>query len=483
MLTDRLSPLDEAFLRIETEAAHMHVGWTLRAEGEPPTTDELREHVAGRLDQLPRFRRRALVSRLHDPVWVDDPEFDIANHVTRAAVQEPGDEADVEELAGRLLSEPLERERPLWHLHIVEGLRDGGFAVVGRAHHALVDGIAAVEVAQLLLDAEPQPSASAPSAWAPAPSPSFATRALATVAERVRVGRTAGLLAVRALSNPGVVADAAAALRQLGGALAPITAAAPKTALNRRIGPRRAVAFAELSLPAAKAVGRRRGATVGDVVLATAALALGRVLRRAGASVPWLRAMVPVNTRPQGTGFELGNKLSFVFVELPAGERSPRAALDEVARQMREHKRAGNAGALDGVLRAARFAPLALRDLIGWVATRPQTFNAVVSNVPGPRQPLYLLGRPVRAAYPAVPLARGHGLSVGILSYGDVLHVGLHADPDIVPDLREVARDFTSSFDALRFALAPRPPQPPDPAPEPSGWASGRGELERVLGW
>lgn len=248
--------------------------------------------------------------------------------------------------------------------------------------------------------------------------------------------------------------------------------------MNRAIGPRRTVAFAELSLPVAKSVARRRGATVGDVVLATAALALGRALRRTGEVHPWLRTMVPVNTRPRDAGRELGNRISFVFVELPVAERRPRAVLDEVARQMGEHKRCGNAGALDGLLRMARFAPLPVRDLLAWLATRPQTFNTVVSNIPGPREPLYVLGRRLRAAYPAVPLARGHGLSVGVLSYRDVLHVGLYADPGVVPDLDEVADDFSSSFDALRFAVAPPPPKEPDPAgPEPSVLAGQRADV------
>jgi len=467
VLVDRLSPLDEAFLRIESDAAHMHVGWTLLVEGEPPAIDLLREQVASRLDLLPRFRRRALTSVFHDPMWVDDGEFDISRHVVHASLPPPGEEPELHAFVGGLLSETLDRRRPLWQLHIVDGLRDGEFAVVGRAHHALVDGIAALEIAQLLFDAEQHAQEPEPSRWLPASPPPLATRAIETFAERVRLARALGSRALRALAIPDAVSDGAAALRQLGSALAPVATAAPRTALNRPIGPRRTVAFAELSLPAAKAVGRRRGATVGDVVLATAALALGRTLRRTGESHPWLRTMVPVSTRPRGAGAELGNQISFVFVELPVGERDPCAALDEMARQMGKHKRAGNSTALDGVLRAARFAPLPVRDLIGWLATRPQTFNAVVSNVPGPREPLYLLGRPVRAAYPAVPLAQGHGLSVGVLSYRDVLHVGLYADPGVVPDVSEVACDFTRSFDALRFELAPRPPEPLEPGPEP----------------
>jgi diacylglycerol O-acyltransferase len=470
MLVDRLSPLDEAFLRVETESAHMHVGWTLLGEGEPPAAEELRAHIGARLDLLPRFRCRAATSFLHDPMWVDDEDFDLSQHVTRMSLPAPGDERQLRAVAGGLFSEPLDRRRPLWSFHIVDGLRDGGFAIVGRAHHALVDGVSAVEVAQLLLDIDPDSRETDPVVWEPAPAPPLASRALASIADRTRLVRATGSLALRTLVNPAGLGEGASALRRIGGALAPLAGAAPRTALNRAIGPRRTVGFAELSMPAAKGVARRRGATVGDVVLATASLAFGRALRRAGESHPWLRTMVPVNTRPQDAGRELGNRISFVFVELPVGERRPETALDEVARQMGEHKRSGNAGVLDGILRAARFAPLPVRDLLAWLATRPQTFNTVVSNIPGPQQPLYVLGRRLRAAYPAVPLARGHGLSVGILSYRDVLHVGLYADPGVVPDIDEVARDFTWAFDALRFAVAPRAPEPPEPtAPESGG--------------
>ncbi len=481
MAIDRLSALDEAFLRLDSRATPMHVGWTLLADGQPPAVEELREHVAGRLHLLPRFRRRPLISalRLHDPVWADDPHFDLANHIATVTVDEPRGPAELRALAGQLLCLPLDREHPLWRLWLVDGLRDGRFAVVGQAHHALVDGLAAVEVAQLLLDADPGVPAEGAHPWSPAPEPSLAERALATVAERARVGRAVGSLALKALVNPGVAGEGAEALRRLGSALEPVAGAAPRTAVNRKIGPRRSVAFAELPLAAAKELGREHGATVNDVVLATAALALGRYLRRAGECHPWLRTLVPVSTRPDGTHAELGNRVSFVLVELPVGERSPGAALEEVARQMSEHKSAGSAGAFDGLLHAARFAPLPVRDAIGWIATRPQTFNLVVSNLPGPRDSLYVMGRPLRAAYPAVPLARGHGLSVGILSYRGVLHVGLYADPHVVPDVIDVAHDFTRSFDALRFALGPRPPEPG--APEPTPLDRERARRERVF--
>jgi WS/DGAT/MGAT family acyltransferase len=360
---------------------------------------------------------------------------------------------------------------------LVDGLRDRRFAVVGQAHHALVDGLAAVEVAQLLLDGDARALPARPRPWSPTPEPSLAERALATVAERARVGRAAGSLALRALVNPSAAGEGIEALRRLGSALEPVAGAAPRTALNRRVSPRRAVAFAELPFAAAKELGRDLGVTVNDVVLATAALALGRYLRRTGECHPWLRTLVPVSTRPAGTHAELGNRISFVLVELPIGERSPGAALAEVCRQMREHKSADSAGAFDGLLHAARFAPLPVRDAIAWVATRPQTFNVVVSNLPGSPSALYLLGRQLLAAYPAVPLPRGHGLSVGILSYCGVLHVGLYADPKVVPDVVDAAHDFTRSFDALRFALAPRAPEPSEPEPGPGEPAPRDGEL------
>jgi WS/DGAT/MGAT family acyltransferase len=478
MTADRLSALDESFLRIESRAAHMHVGWTLLVEGEPPTTIELREQVASRLELLPRFRRRVMTSRirLHDPVWVDDPQFDIVRHVRRVPLADPGGPAELRALAGGLLSVPLDRRRPLWRIYLIDGLRDRRFAIVGQAHHALVDGIAAVEVAQLLLDAEPAAPRALPRRWTPARTPGLLDRALASAGERARVGRTLGSLALRALADPATVGEGIAELRRIGSALSAIGTAAPPTLLNRPIGPVRSVAFADLSLEAAKDVGRRAGATVNDVLLATAALALGRHLRHAGQSHPWLRVLVPVSTRAPRSCGELGNRISVVFVELPIGQRDPRAALQAVCAQTREHKRADVAGGLDGVLRAAALAPAQLRDALAWLVTRPQTFNAVVSNIPGPKQPLYLLGRPVRAAYPAVPLVQGHGLSIGVLSYCGVLHVGLYAHPGVVPEVIEVARDLTSSFDALRFAFAPT-----SPAPEPAPFGSGAELESRVL--
>jgi WS/DGAT/MGAT family acyltransferase len=470
MTVDVLSALDESFLRLETEAAHMHVGWTMFVEGEPPSLSELRAHVSQRLEHLPRFRRRVLSSRLrlHDPVWVDDERFDIAEHVRVVRVPGGGGPAATRRLAGELLSVPLDRRRPLWRLYLLDGLDAGRFAVVGQVHHALVDGIAAVEMASLLLDAEPLSRPPRASTFAPVPPPRLFDRARASFGERVALSRTASSVALRTLGSPG---EASYELRRLGSALSAVGARAPETAHNRKIGPDRSVAFARLSLHAARQLGRRQAATVNDVVLAAASLALGRYLRRCGESHPWLRTLVPVNMR-SAPGAQEGNRTAAMFVELPVGERDPRAVLHEVARQTAEHKRDAHAGVIDALLQASRLAPLPLRDAAAWVAARPQTFNAVLSNIPGPNAPLYLLGRRVQAAYPAVPLVQGHGLSIGAVSYCGGLHIGLYAAPEVVPDVVDVAHDLTSSFDALRVALEPKAPGPvgaPGPGrPRPS---------------
>lgn len=461
MTVDSLSALDECFLRLETPSAHMHVGWTLVLEGEPPSLAALRRHVAARLEKLPRFRRRVVSSRmrLHDPLWVDDETFDLTRHVLGVPAPPGAGIAELRALAGELLSSPLDRRRPLWRLHLITGLRPGRFAIVAQAHHALTDGLGEVALATLLLDCAPVTMPQLPRRFEPLPTPGIADRIAASAGERLRLARSMGEVALRGAINPRAVGEGIGALRRLGGALAALGTRAAPTALNRPIGSRRAVAFTRLALAAAHEVGRRHGATADDVVLATATLALGRQLRRSDECHPWLRVLVPVDTRAAGAG-GLGNQVSGVFVELPVGERDPLAVLKEVARQTHQHRRAGHAEPVDAVLRASRLAPVTVRDVVAWLLSRPQAFNTVLSQIPGPAEPRYLLGRRVQAAYPAVPLVQGHGLSVGVLSYCGTLHVGLYADPDIVPDLTAVARDYSRAFDSLRAAVDPRPPSP-----------------------
>jgi len=441
---DRLSALDAAFLDLETPHAPLHVGWTLRFGGRAPSVAALRRHVDGRLDRIPRFRRR-LAAPGGQLAWIDDPAFHVARHVHHVSLPAPGGPGALREAAGVLLGAPLDHDRPLWRLHLVDGVADDEFAIVGQAHHALVDGIAAVEVALLLFD---DGSPAAPSRWRPQAAPSGSRAAAAAARDRVAGGARALAGAGRLAARPQ---DGAALLRAGAQAVSDALVPAPPTALDRSRTHRRAVAFGGAPLQDVRDAGRRRGATVNDVLLAATALALGRALARRGEHPRALKALVPVNVRA-GDAAALGNAISFTAVELPLDTRDPTAVLRAVRDRTRVAKRGGAAEPLGALARAADLLPARARGALARNAARATSFNAVVSNVPGPPVALALLGRPLRAVHPAVPLLDGHGLTIGALSYAGRLHLGVYADAEVLPDAVDVARDLESAFDALRLA-------------------------------
>jgi diacylglycerol O-acyltransferase len=443
---DRLSALDAAFLDLDSATAPLHVGWMIGVEGRPPSLPALRRHVEARLEHLPRFRRRVRRPRLGlgDAHWTDDASFDIARHVHAVTLPAPGGPGELRRLAGTLLSRPLDPAHPLWRLYLVGGLR-GGWAVIGQAHHALVDGIAAVEVAMLLFDVAGHPPARwAPSRWQPQSPPPAPVAAVAFARSRVVSAARAARTAAATVSHGGNVP---AAVRQLA-------APAPATALNRSATPQRSVAFAVVSLEGARDAGRRHGATINDVLLAAATLSLGRALRRRGERPATVKVLMPVNLRDGGDTGAIGNRISFVMVTLPVAITDPVAVLRNVRAQTRARKDGGAAAPLELVSEMADLLPGAARRIVARAAARTASFNAVVSNVPGPPVELELLGRRVTSIFPAVPFLHGHALSIGALSYRGRLHCGVYADAEVVPDAAHVARDLEAAFDALR--LVPR---------------------------
>lgn len=454
---DRLSALDASFLDLDTAVAPLHVGWTMRFEGTTPPLAQLRRHLEARLDHVPRFRRRVAAPRmgLGDLRWSDDPGFDIAHHVHALRLAAPGGPAELRELAGTLLSVPLDPGRPLWRLYLVDGLRDGGFAVIGQAHHALVDGIAAIEVALLLFTPDP-PARARPELpagpWLPARPGSVADSAKDALRARVGgSGRTA-----RALVTAARRTDAAR-LREVAGALESFARPSPPTSLDRTVGPAREVAFATTDLEGVRDAGRRHGGTINDVLLAACAIALGRALRRRGEHPEAVKVLVPVNVR-DGTaeGAAAGNKISFVGVDLPVAETDPVRVLRRVRAQTRAAKAAGEAGPLAAIADAADALPASARRVVTRTAARAASFTAIVSNVPGPPVDLELLGRPLAALFPAVPCLDGHALTIGALSYRGRLNVGVTADAVVVPDAVDLARDLEQAFDLLRVLPAAR---------------------------
>lgn len=434
---DRLSALDAAFLDLETVQAPLHVGWTLKLDGPAPSVAALRRHIDARLDALPRFRRR-----VEGQQWVDDAGFDVGRHVHGMTLAAPGGAGELRALAGRLLGRPLDMQRPLWRLTRVDGLAGGGWAIVGQAHHALVDGIAAIQVALLLFDGVE----ATPSSWTPSPAASAARVAQAGIS---RAARTVGGVLRRPSFPASEVRAAADALAR----------PAPPTALSRSLTHRREVAFADAPLEELRDAGRRHGATINDVVLAASSLAIARALKRRGDRPQTVKALVPVNTRTGEAG-DLGNDISFVTVDLPVREADPLTVLRAVRDATKACKSSGEARPLRALAQAADLLPAPGRRAVTRAAARAAAFNLVVSNVPGPPQDLTLLGRRLAAMYPAVPFLHGHAVSIGVLSYGGRLQAGIYADAEVLPDAVEVARDLEQAFDALRVGHRDQTPTP-----------------------
>ena len=423
----------------------MHVGGVLIFDG-PVAREEIVRRLRERIHLIPRYAMRLDEAPLGiaNPVWVEDEHFDPDRHVRRVALPAPGGREQLEELVGDLMSDRLDRTRALWQIHVVEGLAGGRTALVARMHHALVDGIAAVDVSTVVLDPTPEPLEIEPPAVtkgvrARLLQPADRVEALARMTSaRLHVPRKLA----RDMASAALELDPRGAAKQMRsaagvvGELARIRPAAPETRLNTAIGPDRLFAMARGSLDDVKAVRRATGATVNDVLLTIVALMLSEFLDDPADSVV---ALVPVSVRAENERGELGNRISTVFVDLPlTGE--PLERLARVSEAMNKVKASAQVRAGSLIVGATGLAPPLVSSLAVRAMSGPRMFNLVVSNVPGPQETFYLAGVPLREVYPAVPLnPRNQALTVGILSYDGGVHFGLLADRDAVPDVGEAA--------------------------------------------
>ena len=449
-MPDRLSPLDASFLFAEDRTRAMHVGGVMTFA--PPGGAEFDMEafaalIGRRLGLVPRYRQkvREVPGHLGLPVWVDDPDFDLDYHVRRSALPRPGTDEQLRALVGRLIARRLDRARPLWEIYLVEGLRDGRFAVVTKTHHAMVDGIASMDVGALLLDTTPVPRATAHDRWRAAPEPSGLELAVDAVAEAWRRPRTVLDVAARAGSD---AREVAAGLERAVAALTAVTAGRPVQPLNTAIGEQRRFATAATTLADHRAVRAARGGTVNDVVLAVVTGALRRWMMTRGEPLvegTSVRALVPVSVRARRDGAPrgpaTGNSISAYFVDLPVGESDPLRRFDRVSAAMAAHKAGGQAVGATALIRLAGLAPPTLHSLGVRLASQfsSQVYNVLVTNVPGPPRPLYAMGARMLDMYPVVPLAGGQAVSVGITSYDGGMHYGLNADRDAVPDVDVLA--------------------------------------------
>jgi diacylglycerol O-acyltransferase / wax synthase len=466
-VTHRLSALDASFLYLEGPTTAMHVGGV--GVFEPPADgfdhDRLIALIGERIAFVPRYRQRVrwVPGWLANPVWVDDERFDLSYHVRRSALPRPGTEEQLADFVARIQSRRLDRSRPLWEVYLVEGLQDGYFAVVTKTHQAMVDGVVAVDIGQVILDTDPQPRAVPADLWRPAREPTGFELVAGAVADTVR-RPTALVETVRT----GVGDIQSATARVVGSTLAVARStarSAPTSSLNAAIGEQRRYAMLTTSLEDYRKVRKTHGGTVNDVVLATVAGALRAFLHARGEPVTAstvVRALVPVSVRREGAsagaqprhgraarGFDVGNRVLSYLVDLPAGEPSPVVRLHQVAHQMEAHENSGRAVGAETLAGMAGFAPPTLHALGARVANSlsKRMFNLVVTNVPGPQLPLYADGARMRAAYPVTPLAKGQALAVALTSYDGRVFYGLNADRDLLPDLDVFAH-------SLRDALA-----------------------------
>jgi WS/DGAT/MGAT family acyltransferase len=443
----RLSPLDASFLAVETATAHMHVGWAATlsapANGRLPHFSQLRDHIELRLARAPRYRQKLapVPLGLHAPEWVDDPAFSVDRHVYRA----PG---PLRCLVDEVMSIPLRRDRPLWEIWICEDSEQQQIGLVGKAHHCMADGIAAVELASLLLDPTPEPLACSSQEWCAAPQPS--TEQLLARGVRDLVGEQLGLLVwpLRAVTSPASAArQAAAGVQRVTRALSNSLRAAPTTVLNRQLSPLRQLVWTERPLEDLRAVKRKHGTTVNDVMLAVVAGAVRAYLIRRGEQPVALKAMIPVSVRsPEDI---LGNHISFVFADLPCDEPDPLVRLHRVHDTMSQRKHDGEPEGADLALKAAAHTLPPVQRTLSRLIASSRTFNLVVSNIPGPIEPLYMLGCPLETTYPVVPLADRHALSIGMTTVRDRACFGVYTDRAMLPDANGLARDIDNAITEL----------------------------------
>jgi WS/DGAT/MGAT family acyltransferase len=430
----------------------MHVGWAAAfrpPEGGRPSFDDLFDHLAGRLSRGQRFRQRlaAVPLGLNAPLWIDDERFDPAHHIVHTPSSTLGEAVD------DCMSRQLGRTRPLWELWIADELDDGRIGVVGKAHHCMVDGIAAVELAALLLDATPDPEPSPPDGWQPAPTPAAVSRLIGGVLDQIRgdfeLLRVPARVARSPLHAVGVAKKGVSAARAAASVLRP---ARPIPPLNAPISPLRHLATARRPLRDLQAIKYGFGTTVNDVVLAASAGGVRRLLeQRAERPVP-LKAMVPVNVRrPDEHG---GNRISFMFVDLPCDEPDPIRRLKVIHYDTAERKGDGESRWVSDILAAVGYLPQPVRNAVSHVIASPLVFNLTVSNIPGPREPMYMLGCELEEAYPVVPIADGHALSIGVTTIRDQACFGIYADREVLPDADVVATAIDESVDEL-LSLAP----------------------------
>jgi len=455
---DRLTAVDASFLTNESSNSHMHVGAILIFEGPPPRYVDLLEHVRGRLSQVPRFRQRLVVPPLEAgrPLWADDVNFNLAYHIRHTALPEPGGEAQLKRLAGRVFSQQLDRSKPLWELWLVQGLERDRFAILTKTHHAMVDGISGVDIGTVLFDLEPVPEpAEVVDDWVPEPEPGTTKLVARGVADALATPVELAERAVEAVRNPETTArKAVEALEGLTEVLTAFADPAPDVPLNHPIGPHRRYVWARSELATFKRIKDALGGTVNDVVLAVVTGSLRSWLHRRGIRTEGLelRALVPVSIRSEDERGDLGNRIALMRGPLPVYVEDPVRRLHTISDAMADLKRSKQALGAEVISRFNDFAPPTLLAQASRINFSTRLFNTIVTNVPGPQIPLYVLGRELEEVFPVAFLPENHALAVAIMSYNGKVGFGLLSDYDSMEDVEAIADGINDSLAELEQA-------------------------------
>ena len=471
---ERLSALDQTFLALETANAYMHVAITALFEPGNLSTaqggvdiERIRQHIAARLRFIPRYRQCLQALPLAGPIWVDDERFDLGFHVRHASLPRPGGERQLQRRCAEILERRLDRRRPLWEIWIIEGLEDGRFAMLAKVHHCMVDGIAGIDILAALLGTEPTDVVEPVAPWAPRPPPGERELFRDELRRRARASVNAAFGIADALRTPRATGRAVGGhatallrmLRELG--------SAPATPFNQPIGPHRRIDWLATELADIKAIRNSLGGTINDVVLTTVAGAVGSFLSSRQATLDGeFRTVVPVSVRSADERGVPGNRVSLWLANLPVHERNPRrrlAAVREVTARLKAEQEERSA---ELVTQAADWTTSNVINLAARLINSARRFNLIVTNVPGPPVPFYLLGAKMVAGYPHLPLFENQGLGVALLSYAGTLYWGVAGDWNQMPDLSEFIDALQEAFAALR-AEAAAAARPATSAPAP----------------
>ncbi len=453
---DRLTAIDASFLHQEGPDSHMHVGGLTIIEGPPPPVEDLLEQVRQRLHLVPRYRQKLAHTAIDSgrPVWVDDPNFNPEYHVRHTALPAPGHWQQLRELTARIFSQALDRSKPLWEMWLIEGLQDGRFALISKNHHALIDGISGIDLATVLFDLSPDPPPIKHSGrpWQPHPEPSSAELVAVGARGAIRAATEVVGGAVDAMAHPDrAIARGREAAEGIGELMWAVLNPAPSTPFNVAIGPHRRFVGVTNRLEDFKLVKNAFGGTVNDVVLSVVTGALRSFLISRGIRTEGLelRALVPVSVRAADERGHLGNRIAAMRGPLPAYIADPVQRLRFVSHAMAGLKESKQALGAEMIANVQNFAPPTILAQASRLNFSTRLFNLIVTNVPGPQFPLYVLGREMLHAYPIAFLPENHALAVAIMSYNGEMNFGLLGDFDALPDIDSIGEHIALELSAL----------------------------------